>query len=127
MRDRGNMRNRFTAITARSRNERGLAMVEYTPLLAVIALLLFFSVSWFGPWVYERLIDASLPLYGNAACPAGQYYITVDPPPANGVDRDLNGDGWYCMKDESSADTDLPGNGNNNQNADIKDNNRPNP
>ena len=45
----------------------------------------------------------------------------------NGVDRDLNEDGWYCMKSEASQDQDLPGNGNNGNNADIKDNNRPNP
>ena len=58
MRVRGNMRNRWTAITARIRNERGNAMAGYTPLLAVIALLLFFSVSYLGPWVSEQFIDA---------------------------------------------------------------------
>ncbi len=45
----------------------------------------------------------------------------------NGADRDLNEDGWYCMKTEASEDQDLPGNGNNGNNGDIKDNNRPNP
>lgn len=127
MRVRGNRRSRWTARAARSRNERGLAMVEYTPLLAVIALVLFFSVSYFGPWVYEQFIDASLPFYGDAGCPAGQYHLTLDPIPANGVDRDLNEDTWYCTKDEANQGTDLPGNGNNNNNADIKDNNRPSP
>lgn len=127
MRVRGNMRSPWTARTARSRNERGLAMVEYAPLLAVIALLLFFSVSWFGPWVFDQLIDASIPLHGDDGCPAGQYHLTLNPPPANGVDRDLNGDTWYCAKNEANEGTDLPGDGNNNKNADIKDNNRPNP
>ena len=127
MRVRGNMRNRWTAITARIRNERGNAMAEYTPLLAVIALLLFFSVSYLGPWVSEQFIDAGIPFYGDAGCPAGQYNLVRDPIAANGADRDLNEDGWYCSKDEANEGTDLPGNANNNNNADIKDNNRPNP
>jgi Flp pilus assembly pilin Flp len=109
------------------RNEKGLAMVEYAPILAVIALALFFSVSYFGPWVYDQFIDASIPLYGDAGCPEGSYDLIRNPPPANGVDRDLNVDDWYCMKDEANAGTDLPGNGNSNKASDIKDNNRPNP
>jgi len=50
MRGQGNMQSRWMAITARIRNERGNAMAEYTPLLAVIALVIFFrsrtSVGW---------------------------------------------------------------------------------
>ena len=45
----------------------------------------------------------------------------------NGGDRDQNTDGWYCMKTEASQGQDLPGNGNNTNNADIKDNDRPDP
>ena len=127
MRVRVSVQNRWTAVTARSRNERGNAMAEYTPLLAVIALVLFFSISYLGPWVNEQFIDAGIPFYGDDRCPSGQYHLTNNPAAANGVDRDLNEDGWYCSKDESNEGTDLPGNGNNNHHADIKDNNRPNP
>jgi len=48
-------------------------------------------------------------------------------PPANGVDRDLNEDGWYCIKTEANTGNALPGNGNTGNDSDIKDNNRPSP
>jgi hypothetical protein len=107
-------------------------MAEYLPLLAVIGLVVFFSFAYAGPWAYDQLIDASIPLFGDSGCPEGEYELIhesemygVSMP--NGADRDLNEDGWYCMKTEASQDQDLPGNGNNGNNADIKDNNRPNP
>ncbi len=127
MRNRWHIRRLWTAGMARARDERGVAMAEYIPLLAVISLVVFFSFSYAGPWVYDQLIDASIPLFGDSGCPAGQYQLTLDPDPANGVDRDLNGDSWYCSKEEADPGTDLPGNGNNGNNADIKDNNRPAP
>ncbi len=127
MRNRWHIRRLWTAARSRARDERGVAMAEYIPLLAVISLVVFFSFSYAGPWVYDQLIDASIPLYGDSGCPDGQYHLTQNPPPANGVDRDLNGDSWYCSKEEANAGTDLPGNGNNGNNADIKDNNRPAP
>jgi Flp pilus assembly pilin Flp len=109
-------------------DEHGNAMAEYAPLLAVIALVVFFAVSWFGPWAYTQIIDASIPLYGDSGCPDGEWSLvnTIENP-ANGNDRDINNDGWYCIKTEANQDTDLPGNGNNDNNADIKDNDRPNP
>ena len=84
----------------------------------VIALLIFFAVSFVGPWVSERLLDAAAPLHG---CPP-PFTLTMDrahmPP---GVDRDLNGDGWLCMQE-------VPGNGNGKGNTghtyNVKDNNR---
>ena len=127
MRNRGNIRRLWTAGRARVRDERGVAMAEYLPLLAVIGLVVLFSFSYAGPWVHDQLIDASIALYGDSGCPEGGYHLTLDPAPANGVDRDLNGDSWYCSKDEANTGTDLPGNGNNNNNADIKDNDRPDP
>jgi len=117
---------------ATARDERGVAMAEYVPLLALISLVVFFSFSYAGPWVYDQMIDASIALYGDSGCPEGEYGLVhesqlqgVQMP--NGGDRDQNEDGWYCMKTEASQDQDLPGNGNNGDNADIKDNNRPNP
>lgn len=99
-------------------NDHGAAMAEYMQLLAVIALLIFFAVSFVGPWVSERLLDAAAPLHG---CPP-PFTLTMDrahmPP---GVDRDLNGDGWLCMQE-------VPGNGNGKGNTghtyNVKDNNR---
>lgn len=108
-------------------DERGNAMPEYISLLAVIALVVFFAITWAGPWAYSNFIDASIPLMGDDACAKGQYHLVRDPVAANGVDRDINEDGWYCMKDEANVGNDLPGNGNNNDNADIMDNIRPNP
>ncbi len=132
MSSRGNIQSLWTAGKAKARDERAVAMAEYLPLLAVIGLVVFFSFAYAGPWAYDQLIDASIALYGDSGCPEGQYELIhesemygVSMP--NGADRDLNEDGWYCMKTEASQDQDLPGNGNNGNNADIKDNNRPNP
>ncbi len=127
MRDHTNMQGRWTVRHPVLHDERGAAMAEYAPLLALISLVVMFSYAFAGPWVYDQLIDASIPLYGDSGCPAGQYQLTLDPPPANGVDRDLNGDAWYCIKEEANAGEDLPGNGNTEKNSDVKDNNRPNP
>ena len=132
MREHTNKQGPRTTGLAGLRDERGAAMAEYLPLLAVIGLVVFFSFSYAGPWAYDQLIDASIALYGDNGCPEGQYELMhesemygVSMP--SGADRDLNEDGWYCMKTEASQDQDLPGNGNNGDNADIKDNNRPNP
>lgn len=119
MSGRGNMLRRGKARRAElAGNDHGAAMAEYMPLLAVIALLIFFAVSFIGPWVSERLLDAAAPLHG---CPP-PFTLTMDrahmPP---GVDRDLNGDGWLCMQE-------VPGNGNGKGNTghtyNVKDNNR---
>ncbi len=132
MSSRGNIRSLWMAGKATARDERGVAMAEYVPLLALISLVVFFSFSYAGPWVYDQMIDASIALYGDSGCPEGQYGLVhesqlqgVQMP--NGGDRDQNKDGWYCMKTEASQDQDLPGNGNNTNNADIKDNDRPDP
>jgi Flp pilus assembly pilin Flp len=99
-------------------NERGAAMAEYVPLLAVIALLLVFAISFFGPWVSERLLNAAAPLHG---CPP-PFALTMDrkhmPP---GVDRDLNEDGWLCIQQVRGNGN---GKGNTGHTYNIKDNNR---
>lgn len=132
MREHPNMRGRRRAGHVGLHDERGAAMAEYLPLLAVIGLVVFFSFAYAGPWAYDQFIDASIALYGDNGCPEGEYELIHESEMyglsmPNGADRDLNEDGWYCMKSEASQDQDLPGNGNNGNNADIKDNNRPNP
>ena len=102
-----------------ARDENGAAMAEYLPLLAVIALLVMFAVWFVGPWVGDQLVDAAVPLRG---CPPAFTLVTPeDPPPpsANGVDRDLNGDGYLCVQE-------VPGNGSGNTGVryNVKDNNR---
>jgi Flp pilus assembly pilin Flp len=104
------------------RNERGAAAVEYTPLLAIIALAIFFSVSILGPWVREHIAEPAVHLH---RCP-GPYklfdthteYTGISMPA--GTDRDLNGDGYLCIEV-------IPGNGRGNtgDRYNIKDNNRP--
>ncbi|MCH7844268.1 MAG: hypothetical protein IH850_00350 [Acidobacteria bacterium] len=101
-----------------ARDENGAAMAEYLPLLAVIALLVMFAVSFFGPWVGDQLVDAAVPLHG---CPAPFRLVTPDdplPPSVHGVDRDLNGDGYLCIQE-------VPGKGNGNTGVryNVKDNN----
>jgi Flp pilus assembly pilin Flp len=100
------------------KNEHGAAMAEYVPLLAVIALLLVFAISFFGPWVSERLLDAAAPLHGCPP-PFTLTYPDSPPPTAHGVDRDLNGDGYLCVQVIRAS-----GNGNTGEKVNVKDNNR---
>ena len=101
-----------------ARNENGVAMAEYLPLLAVIALLVMFAVAFVGPWVGDQLVDAAVPLHG---CPPAFGLVTSEdpqPPSVHGVDRDLNGDGYLCVQE-------VPGRGNGNTGVryNVKDNN----
>ncbi len=101
-----------------ARDESGVAMAEYLPLLAVIALLVMFAVAFVGPWVGDQLVDAAVPLYG---CPPPFALVThEDPqlPSVHGVDRDLNGDGYLCVQEVSGE-----GNGNTGVRRNVKDNN----
>jgi Flp pilus assembly pilin Flp len=120
------MLSRWRGRKAKLRNERGAAMAEYTPLLAVIALALFFSVSFFGPWVANHLGIAALSVeygaYVAGDCPSGGYNLTYDEgslEKVNGKPVNVNGDEFICDKDVPGD----PGNGNTDQNHDVKDNN----
>ena len=101
-----------------ARDENGAAMAEYLPLLAVIALLVMFAVSFVGPWVGHQLVDAADPLHGCPPPFALAIRGETSPPFAHGVDRDLNGDGYVCIQE-------VPGKGNGNTGVryNVKDNN----
>ena len=106
-------------------NDHGAAMAEYMPLLAVIAVLVIFTVTFFGPWVSEQLVDASLP-FDEYGCQSGwdPWDVRKGPPPAkkNGKPANTNGDDYVCVKD-------IPGNGQGNTGGgqNVKDNNRDRP
>lgn len=115
MRGLGNMQRWHRA--DRCRNERGLAMAEYTPLLAVIALGIFFSVSYFGGAVSDLL--------GGGECPGGDWgkhhvmnVTSGDKKQALDEDEKGNRDGMVCTKKPNGG-----GNGNSGNNQNVKDNN----
>jgi Flp pilus assembly pilin Flp len=120
------MLSRWRGRKARLRNEHGNAMAEYAPLLAVIALGLFFSVSYFGPYVANHLGIAALSVeygaYVAGECPSGGFILTPDEgslEKVNGKPVNVNGDTFICDKDVPGD----PGNGNTDKNHDVKDNN----
>lgn len=102
-------------------DERGAAMAEYMPLLTVIALIVMFVLAFFGPWVGDRLIDASVQLDNNA-CPTGWTPTKSELFKRNGQKADQDGDGWACIKT-------IPGGGEGNtaKESNVKDNTRPVP
>jgi hypothetical protein len=103
-------------------------MVEYAPILAVIALALFCSVSYFGPYVANHLGIAALSVeYGDYAageCPSGGYVMThldnIDTTKKGQQDPNANQDSFLCDKTVNGD----PGNGNTNDNNNLKDNNK---
>lgn len=106
--------NRRKAVVS---NERGLTVVEYTPLLAVIALVVFFALSALGGQVSDLL--------GGAECQAGgdwtkqHVWSVTNADKKQALDEDLkgNGDGMVCTKNPSGG-----GNGNQGNNQNVKDN-----
>ena len=113
----------WTAGKARARDERGVAMAEYLPLLALIGLVVFFSVSFLGPWAANHLGIAALSVeYGEyvaGECPSGDWGLVDDGQyKKNGQNVNVNGDTKVCLKDIPGG-----GNGNTNNNSDVKDNN----
>ncbi len=121
------MRGRGTSRTARSRlrDERGTSMVEYTVLIAGIALALIGILSFFGPSVSNHLGVGGLSIaYGDYVagdCPSGDWDLAhIDSPEAqekkNAINVNQNGDNYVCVK------SDLNGNGNTSQTSNAKDN-----
>ena len=96
------MRTRRTSQRwSRLRNERGVSMVEYTILIAGIALALIGILSFFGPSVSNHLGVAGLSIqYGDYVagdCPAGNWDLAhIDSPEAaektNSTNVNQNGD-----------------------------------
>jgi len=52
---RRNSRHWWPSAIFRVRNESGISMVEYTILIALIALALIGVLSFFGPWASNHL------------------------------------------------------------------------
>ena len=121
------MRTRRTSQRwSRLGNERGVSMVEYTILIAGIALDLIGILSFFGPSVSNHLGVAGLSIqYGDYVagdCPAGNWDLAhIDSPEAaektNSTNVNQNGDNYVCVK------SDISGNGNTSQTSNAKDNN----
>ena len=101
-------------------------MVEYTILVAGIALALIGILSFFGPSVSNHLGVAGLSVqYGDYVagdCPTGNWDLAhIDSPEAaekkNSTNVNQNGDNYVCVK------SDISGNGNTSQTSNAKDNN----
>ena len=120
------MKGRRTSQRSRRlRNERGVSMVEYTILIASIAMALIGIVSIFGPWVSNQLGVGGLSIahgdYVAGDCPTGNWDLAhIDSPEAaektNSTNVNQNGDNYVCVK------SDISGNGNTSQTSNAKDN-----
>lgn len=100
-----------------TRNERGVAMAEYLPLLAVIALILVVAYAMFGEAVRETLA-------GECRGERGGFEQTMvwDADDKKGaVDANKNGNLTVCVKDEANDGRGLPGEGNTGNNNNVKD------
>ena len=123
MRGRRKMRSLWMAGEAKARDERGVVMAEYLPLLAVLGLVVFFSFSFLGPWAANHLGVAALSVeYGDyvaGECPSGDWYLVEEgQDKKSGQNVNQNGDYYICDKQIPGG-----GNGNTNQNNNVKDNN----
>ena len=123
MRGQRKMRSLWMAGEAKARDERGVVMAEYLPLLAVLGLVVFFSFSFLGPWAANHLGVAALSVeYGDyvaGECPSGDWYLVEEgQDKKSGQNVNQNGDYYICDKQIPGG-----GNGNTNQNNNVKDNN----
>ena len=118
-------RDGWRPVMGRLRGERGTSMVEYTILVAVIALSLLGILSFFGSWTGDHLGVGGLSVqYGDyvaGECPAGNWDMAhIDSPEAaakkNSTNVNQNGDNYVCVK------SDISGNGNTSQTSNAKDN-----
>jgi Flp pilus assembly pilin Flp len=123
----GHRNARWRTTAADARGERGVAMAEYLPLLAVIAVVVMFALPALGGWVNDQLGIGGLSIhYGDyvaGECPSGGDWVLTnveDAPVKNGPDPNQNGDNYVCVKSGMGNGN---GNGNSGQNANNKDNN----
>lgn len=111
------------ATTARVRNERGVSMVEYTVIMALIAAVVMFALPYLGGAINDELGVAGLSVqhgdYVAGDCPDGNWTLThvSKAPEKKGGDVNQNGDNYVCIK------SDPQGNGNTGNNSNNKDNN----
>jgi len=109
---------------ARLRNERGVSMLEYTFIIALIGVILVGILSFLGGWTNDKLGIGGLAIqYGDyvaGECPEGNWDLTHidDAPVKSGPDPNQNGDNYVCVKSDLGQ-----GNGNTGNGADNKDNN----
>ncbi len=123
---RGQKRRRSMPVGASLSDERGAAMAEYAPLLALLALAVIVSLSFFGPWVVNHLGIGGLSIeYGDhvaGECPTDWGMAHVNSPEAqekkNSQSVNQNGDNYVCIKSPSGG-----GGGNTGNNTNAKDNN----
>ena len=111
------------ATTARVRNERGVSMVEYTVIMALIAAVVMFALPYPGGTINDQLgvggLSAQHGDYVAGDCPDGNWTLThvSKAPDKKGGDINQNGDNYVCIK------SDPQGNGNTGNNSNNKDNN----
>ena len=123
MRGREYIEHLRKAGAAKLRNERGVSMLEYTFLIALIGVILVGILSFLGGWTYDELGVGGLSIrYGDYVagdCPDGNWDLTHidDAPVKSGPDPNQNGDDYVCVKSDVGS-----GNGNSGQNANNKDN-----
>ena len=124
MRGREYIEHLRKAGTAKLRNERGVSMLEYTFLIALIAVALIGILSFFGGSINDKLGVGGLSIrYGDyvaGECPDGNWDLTHidDATVKSGPDPNQNGDDYVCVKSDVGS-----GEGNSGQNANNKDNN----
>ena len=91
MRSQAQKQSWWMPARASLRDERGAAMVEYAPLLALIALAVLVSLSLFGPWVSDQLSVGGLSIgYGDyvaGECPTDWGMAHIDSPRSEGEEE----------------------------------------
>ena len=125
MRGLGQKRRWSMPVRASLSDERGAVMAEYAPLIALLALAVIVSLSFFGPWVSNHLGVGGLSIeYGDhvaGECPTDWGMTHINSPEAqqkkNSQSVNQNGDNFVCIKNPSGG-----GGGNTGNNANVKDN-----
>jgi Flp pilus assembly pilin Flp len=110
MSNRRRIQRRWMAKTARVRNERGVSMVEYTIIIALIAVTVMFALPYLGGAINDQLGTGGLSVrHGD--------YVVDNAPEKKGGDVNQNGDNYVCIKGDPQ------GEGNTGNNSNNKDNN----
>ena len=84
-------------------NERGAALMQYAPLLLVIALVVIGAVAVIGPLVGDRVAEPGVHMAGCSDSATLTYPGHELWDPAWPSDGDVNGDGFICVEDTGSG------------------------